>query len=183
MGRDADSAVAHAATWLGNRREHIAWALVALALTGAVGTSVAAGFVLHHLAALERQGRRTESLGNAVFQLQNTLVAEPGKRLESLGEAALTFALIQGQDPAEATNVAPAYHAYVNAWRSVASVAVLRSRLAELQDSVRAEIEREAHSSRAATPIARALLIAAVSSAVVLVGLLGWLFQMERKAG
>ncbi|MBV8080719.1 MAG: hypothetical protein JO186_10150 [Actinobacteria bacterium] len=173
MGRDSYSAHGRAGEWLGAHRERVAWTLVAVAVLALVGTAATAGVLLHRAAALERQERRTEALANAVFELHGAAASARG---EARAEVQAAFALVRRQNPREAAVIGPVYAAFVRAPFQAGP-------LTRLQTALELETDREGRRSRNVTPTARLALISAVASAATLVGLLAWLFFLERRSG
>jgi signal transduction histidine kinase len=191
--------------WFGRHKQRLAYALVAVAMVVVTGAATWGGFRLHHSAEIERQALRTEELGSAAFRLQDILQrAQTNKGVDqklaverrgALTAAAAALGRIRSHDSIEADRLEGPYRAYLqSSSRAFARVSSggalplaqqrgLERRLARLQTLVAAEIGREARASRVANPRARFALIVAAVAAVILVGLLIWQFEMERRAG
>jgi signal transduction histidine kinase len=180
--------------------------LVAVSTLAVAGAATAGGFLLHHAAAIERQALRTQRLGSAAFQLQDvvSLTESDGgltPRLEAERKRVLTAAddayrRIRAHDEAEGNRLGAYYTAYVGAATSaldrvgagsgslpVAQQHRLERRLADVESRIDLEVQRLAHDSRVTNPRARLALVIAMAAAVLLVGLLIWQFEMQRRAG
>jgi signal transduction histidine kinase len=181
--------------------------LVAVATVAVAGAATAGGFLLHHAAGIERQALRTQRLGSAAFQLQDvvSLVESAGgitpqleaerKRVLMAGDDA--YRSIRAHDDAEGNRIGASYTAYIRAATSALDQAGagggrlpaaqqqhrLERQLADLESRIDAEVQRLARDSRVTNPRARLALVIALAAAVVLVGLLIWQFEMQRRAG
>jgi signal transduction histidine kinase len=154
-----------------------------------VAAATLGGWQLHHAAEIERQTLRTQQLGSSAFQLQ-TFFSQGSSTGRRATRAATdtAFKRVEAHDPAEAARIRPSYLAYVNA--SDKAYAALSSdqsavarRLERLESAVDAEIAREAHQTRVTNPRARLALIIAAAAAALLIALLIWQFEMQRRAG
>jgi signal transduction histidine kinase len=180
--------------------------LVALSMALLIGSTVAGGVLLHHAAVIERQSLRMQRLGSAAFQLQDVvsrvesnggltpaLAAEQERTSQTLTAA---FQRVRAHDTDAGKRLSASYAAYersaaralAEASRPIGVIPVnqqrrLERRLAQLESRIDAEIGREAHASRVTNPRARLALIVAAAAAAILVGLLIWQFEIERRAG
>jgi signal transduction histidine kinase len=171
-----------------------------------IGSALAGGFILHHAAVIERQSMRTQRLGSTAFQLQDVLsriesnggltpalAVEQKRASEKLADA---FRRVRAYDAGEGARLDASYRAYVRssaralreAGGAIAVIPVieqrrLERRLAQLESRVDAEIGRLGHASRVTNPRARLALIVAAIAVAVVVGLLVWQFEIERRAG
>ena len=192
-------------TWFGLHKQRLAYVLVAVAMVVLAGATTWGGFRLHHAADIERQALRTQELESAAFRLQDVLDraetaqkvdgAAAAERRQALAAATDAYRRIRKHGSAEADRLRALYNAYLQAsGRAFGRVSSggtvplaaqrdLERRLARLQSGIDAEAQRLARASRVANPRARLMLIVAVIAAAVLVGLLGWQFEMERRAG
>ena len=175
-------------------------------MAAVVGSAIAAGFLLHHAADLERQTLRTQGLGSVAFALQNSLLRAQTEnsvserlaadRARLLAEADAAFGRIRAHNRPEGDRLGPAYVAYLRASsRAFAHAAgnggrvpaalqrQVERRLAGLESRVAAEIGSEARASRVTNPEARLALIVAALAAALLVVAFIWQFELERRAG
>jgi len=180
--------------------------LVAVSTVAVAGAATAGGFLLHHAAGIERQALRTQRLGSAAFQLQDvvSLVESDGgitPQLQAERKRALTagddaYRSIRAHDEAEGNRIGASYTAYIRAATSALDQVAagsgrlpaaqqhrLERQLADLESRIDAEVQRLARDSRVTNPRARLALVIALAAAVVLVGLLIWQFEMQRRAG
>ncbi len=180
--------------------------LVAVSTFGVAGAATAGGFLLHHAAGIERQALRTQRLGSAAFQLQDvvSLVESDGgitPQLQAERKRALTagddaYRSIRAHDEAEGNRIGASYTDYIRAATSALDQVAagsgrlpaaqqhrLERQLADLESRIDAEVQRLARDSRVTNPRARLALVIALAAAVVLVGLLIWQFEMQRRAG
>ena len=127
------------------------------------------GFRLHHAVLIERQTLRTQELSQAALMLADR---------ESTSRAGLdqAFANIAFHDRAEGARLRAAYLAF----RARPSD---RQLLTLLGAKIGAESSRLAAETRVANPAVRRVLIAAVVLAGLVVLLLIWQFELERRAG
>jgi signal transduction histidine kinase len=192
--------------WLADHKQRLAYVLVAVSMVVVLGTATAGGFLLHHAAGIQRQSLRTQQLGSAAFRLQNFLSraqSEKGvskrlaaERSRALEAAAAAFRLVQAHDRAGGDRIRASYVAYLRSSRrafdraAAANGRVLAAeqrrvedRLARLEFGIDAEIERQARATRETNPQARLTLVVAALAAALLVGLLIWQFEMQRRAG
>ncbi len=180
--------------------------LVAVTTVAVASAATAGGFLLHHAAGIERQALRTQRLGSAAFQLQDvvSLVESDGgitPQLQAERKRALTagddaYRSIRAHDEAEGNRIGASYTAYIRAATSALDQVAagsgrlpaaqqhrLERQLADLESRIDAEVQRLARDSRVTNPRARLALVIALAAAVVLVGLLIWQFEMQRRAG
>jgi signal transduction histidine kinase len=175
--------------WLAGHKQTLAYALVALTLLVVVAAAAVGGWQLHHAAELERQTLRTQQLGSSAFQLQTFFSqGDSAGRRASRAATDAAFTGIQAHDPAEAARIRPSYLAYLNASDKAyaalsADQSAVARRLERLESAIDAEIAREAHQTRITNPHARLALIIAASAAALLIALLIWQFEMQRRAG
>jgi signal transduction histidine kinase len=175
--------------WFARHKETLAYALVAVALAVVVGAATLGGWQLHHAAEIERQTLRTQQLGSAAFQLQTFFTqGNSAGRRATRAAADTAFKRIETHDAAEAARIRPSYLAYVNvsdkafAALSADQSAVAR-RLERLESVIDVEIARQAHATHVTNPRARLALIIAATAAALLIALLIWQFEMQRRAG
>ena len=149
---------------------------------------------------------RTQQLGGLAFQLKDfNSRAEIGKtpsaglvaaRARVLDAANAKLELIRKHGNAEGDRLQGPYGSYVRASSRAFDEALahggrlsdgtqqqVESTLTGLESHVDAEIGRLAHSTRVTNPQARLALIVAAVAAALLVGLLIWQFEMQRRAG
>jgi signal transduction histidine kinase len=149
---------------------------------------------------------RTQQLGGLAFQLKDfNSRAEIGKtpsaglvaaRARVLDAANAKLELIRKHGNAEGDRLQGPYGSYVRASSRAFDEALahggrlsdgtqqqVESTLTGLESQVDAEIGRLAHSTRVTNPQARLALIVAAVAAALLVGLLIWQFEMQRRAG
>ena len=161
---------------------------------------------MHRSADIERQTLRTQQLGGLAFQLKDfNSRAEIGKtpsaglvaaRARVLDAANAKLELIRKHGNAEGDRLQGPYASYVRASSRAFDEALahdgrlsagtqqqVESTLTGLESQVDAEIGRLAHSTRVTNPQARLALIVAAVAAALLVGLLIWQFEMQRRAG
>ena len=161
---------------------------------------------MHRSADIERQTLRTQQLGGLAFQLKDfNSRAEIGKtpsaglvaaRARVLDAANAKLELIRKHGNAEGDRLRGPYASYVRASSRAFDEALahggrlsdgtqqqVESTLTGLESQVDAEIGRLAHSTRVTNPQARLALIVAAVAAALLVGLLIWQFEMQRRAG
>jgi signal transduction histidine kinase len=180
------------------------YALAASSLCAAVGAATVGGFLLHHAADVERQALRTQELAGAVAHLQNfplTLEAEgasnrlAASRQQALEETNRLFQNVRAHDRAESDRIRRAYLAYVATSTSEFNRATNIGLISPVQQSrtdrnlnrfetlINTEIRRLAAEARKTNPRARLALIDAAAAAALLVGLLIWQFELQRRAG
>jgi signal transduction histidine kinase len=138
----------------------LSYALITVALVATFAATTVGGIRLHHAAVVERQTIRTQRLETALLERDRTMVTTE-------------FAAVAAHDPAEAARLRPAYQAYLG------SPATRRP----FERRIEAELTRQAAAIRRANPAARSALITGAVGAGVLVLLLVWLFELERRAG
>ena len=192
--------------WLAAHKQALAYGLIAVSIAFTAGSTTVGGFYLHHAADLERQTLRTQRLGGAAFRLQDFLSraqAEQGvsaelasERRQAVVAVRSAFELIRTHDRDEGNRIRPSYVAYLRgskhafdlATRNHGRIPASRQRqvareLARLESRVDAEIGSLGRATRVTNPDARLALIVAVLSAAILVGVLIWQFEMQRRAG
>ena len=138
----------------------LSYALITAALVATFAATTVGGIRLHHAAVVERQTIRTQRLETALLERNRAMLTTE-------------FAAVAAHDPAEAARLRPAYQAYLG------SPATRRP----FELRIEAELTRQAAAIRRANPAARAALITGAVGAGVLVLLLVWLFELERRAG
>jgi signal transduction histidine kinase len=171
-----------------------------------VGAGTAGGFLLHRAAVIEGQTLRTQQLGGLVFQLQDissqaqtasgTTAALVADRARALAAADKAFRLIQAQDRATSERIRASYVAYVrgstrafdraaaeNGAVPASEQRQVERQLARLESRIDAEVDRQARATRVTNPDARLALIIAAVAAALLVTVLIWQFELQRRAG
>jgi signal transduction histidine kinase len=179
----------HHRAWLARHKQTLAYVGVAVTLLVVVGAATIGGWQLHRAAELERQTLRTQELGSSAFQLQTFFSqGDSNGRRATRAAADAAFRRVQAHDSAEAARIRPSYLAYVNA--SDKAYAALSSdqsavalRLERFEARIDTEIAREAQQTRVTNPRARLALIIAAAAAGLLIALLIWQFEMQRRAG
>ena len=162
------------------------------------------GFLLHHAADVERQALRTQELAGSVAELQNfssKLDAEGAStklaadRTQALAETNRLFQNVRAHDRAESDRIRIAYRAYVDESTSEFGRAMKSGLISPTQQGqtntalnrfdakIELEIRRLAAEARKANPEARLALIVALVAALLLVALLIWQFDLQRRAG
>jgi signal transduction histidine kinase len=192
--------------WLAAHKQRLAYVLIALSIAFTVGAATVGGFYLHHAADLERQTLRTQRLGGAAFQLQDFLSrahVEQGvsgrlatEHAHAVAAAQAAFAVIRTHDRGEGERIRSPYRAYMRgSTRAFGRATVdqgripatqqrdVARRLARLESRIDAEIDRLGRATRVTNPDARLALIVALLAAAVLIGVLIWQFEMQRRAG
>jgi signal transduction histidine kinase len=192
--------------WLIDHQQRLGYALVALSLLIVVGSATAGGLLLHRSAVIERQTLRTQMLGGLALQLQdfvsraqtdreaNEAIAAGHARV--LAQTKAAFDRLATRDAAAAARIRGPFVAYLRgstlAFRHArANTGFLSSveqrhverQLARLESSIDAEAGRQANATRVANPRARFALIVAAVAAGLLIALLIWQFEMQRRAG
>jgi len=176
-------------------KQTLGYVLVALTLVIVVTSAVLGGWQLHHAADIERQTLRTQQLGSAAFQLETFFSgaqADPNaaaERPEARANVDAAFRGVERHDSAEAARIRPSYLAYVQASdRAFAGGNAdqrqeVGQRLERLESVIDVEVARKAHATRVTNPRARLALIFAAAAAALLIALLIWQFEMQRRAG
>lgn len=163
--------------------------LVAIALAVVVAAAALGGWQLHSAAGIERQTLRTQQLGSSAFQLQTFFSqGDTADRRKTRAAVDAAFHLVQKHDAAEAARIRPSYLAYLAASdKAFAALSAdqteVAQRLARLESVIDAEIVRQAHQTHVTNPRARLALIIAAAAAALLIALLIWQFEMQRRAG
>jgi signal transduction histidine kinase len=191
-------------TWVADRKQRLLYGLAAGALVLAVVATTVGGFLLRRAAEVERQALRTQALSGAVGRLQGyglrvevegatPQVAAGRKR--ALDAARAAFRDVSAHDRAEGDRFRRAFLTYVDgstrefnraAKTGRASVAEQRRidrQLVRFQSLINIEIRRLARAVQVTNPEARRALIAAAIAVALLVALLIWQFELQRKAG
>ena len=171
-----------------------------------IGAAAIGGVHLHRSAAIERQTLRIQQLGGLAFQLQDfmsqvqTMNGVSGElaadRARALVAAGTAFRLVRTHDRAAGDRLGPAYAAYIggsnraferadaNGGRvPTAQQRQVERRLARFESRVDSEIARQAEATSVTNPRARLALIVAAVAAALLIGVLIWQFEMQRRAG
>jgi signal transduction histidine kinase len=192
--------------WLIDHQQRLGYVLVALSLAVVVGTATAGGFQLHRSADLERQTLRTQMLGGLVFQVQDFVSRAQTDQAAIEGLAAgharavaaanRAFLVLKAHDPNAAGRIRAPFVVYLrgstfafararadNGRLPRAEQRQVERNLTLLESRIDAEIDRQAHETRIANPRARFWLIAAAIAAGLLIALLIWQFEMQRRAG
>ena len=175
--------------WLARHKQTLAYVLVAVTLAVVVAAAATGGWQLHHSAAIERQTLRTQQLGSSAFQLETFFsqgTVADRRKIQAAVDAA--FRSVEAHDPAEAARIRPSYLAYINtADKAFTALSpdqtALTQRLERLESVIDAEIARKAHATHVTNPRARLALIIAAVAAALLIALLIWQFEMQRRAG
>jgi signal transduction histidine kinase len=190
--------------WLGRHTQRVVYGLMTVALLAALGAGILAGFFLRHAANVERQSLRTQQLAGGAVQLQRLLlqaeaegvterlVATRNREIQALDAV---FRAVRGHDRAEGDRLESAYAGYVldstrdfkrvreRGGTSAAEQHAVDRRLNRLESLIDVESGRLAHDTRVANPRARMAVIGAAVAALVLVALLIWQFELQRRAG
>jgi signal transduction histidine kinase len=190
--------------WLNQHKQRLAYALLAVAMVAALAAAAGGGFFLRHAANIERQALRTQQLAGAVAQLQRYLLQAQAEgmtkqlvasRKLSLAASDAAFASVRAHDRAEGDRIRDAYVAYVlnstedfnrvrvHGTTTAAEQRKVDRRLNRVESLIDVESHRLARETRVANPRARAALATALVAAALLVGLLIWQFELQRRAG
>ena len=190
--------------WLDQHKQRLVYLLLAVAMVAALGAATAGGFFLRHAANIERQALRTQQLGGAVAQLQRFLLQAQAEgvtkqlvasRKLSLAASDAAFGSVRAHDRAEGDRLRGAYVAYVldstedfnkvreHGKTTTAEQRTVDRRLNRVESLIDVESRRLARDTRVANPRARAALASAAVAAALLVGLLIWQFELQRRAG
>ena len=138
----------------------LTYALISAALLLTFATATLGGFRLHHAAVVERQTIRTQEFQTAVLE------GRPA-------DVAAAFHNLAAHDRDEARRLDAAYVAFLEAPGNATA----------LNRKIEAELSRQTDQIHQINPSARRALIAAAVGAALLVALLVWLFELERRAG
>ncbi|HEY2543736.1 MAG TPA: HAMP domain-containing sensor histidine kinase, partial [Gaiellaceae bacterium] len=192
------------ATWLGDHKQRILYALAATSLCVALAAGVIGGFRLHHAADVERQALRTQELAGAAAELEDfpTRAESEGVSRElvadernALATTNARFRMVGAHDAAEGGRLRETFLAYVKAstnafQRAAAGQTATRQQQANVeralirfQSLIAAETSRLAAESRVTNPKARTALITAAGVAGLLVIFLVLQFELQRRAG
>jgi signal transduction histidine kinase len=189
--------VARSRAWFSVHPQRLAYSLIAVAMAGTIGATAVSGVLLHRSAALERQTLRTQGLASAAFGLQNVLAqaqiegrqVDPAAHARALRTVESAFRRVRRYDSGEGGRLALAYAAYLRAsarafsGMTTADQRQAEARLGDLESRINGEVDRLSHSTRVTNPHARLALILAVAAAGLLVALLIWQFELQRRAG
>ncbi len=171
----------------------------------AIGAATIGGFLLRHAADVERQALRTQEFAGAVTQLHGSwLRLEAGGatkqlaagRKQALAETSAAFRNVRAHDRGESDRIRGAYLSYLAGSRRGFDRATASGGLpspteqrrvgrdfSRLESAITSESRRLARATRVANPEARLALVIAAVAAVLLVGLLIWQFELQRRAG
>jgi signal transduction histidine kinase len=192
-------------SWLARHKQRLSYGLAAGSLAVAIGTAAVGGFLLHHAADVERQALRTQELAASMTRLHGSwlrLDAEGATaqvatgRKRALAEVSAAFRDVRAHDRAEGDRIEPAYLVYLavstrgfgraTATGGMPSLADQRGvdlEFDRLESAIAVESQRLAHDSRVTNPEARLALVGAAAATVLLVALLIWQFELQRRAG
>jgi signal transduction histidine kinase len=191
-------------TWLDQHKQRLVYLLLAVAMAAALGAGTVGGFLLRHAANIERQSLRTQQLAGTTAQLQRFLLQAEAEgvtkqlvaaRQGALDAADAAFRSVRAHDRGEGDRLRGAYLAYVTdstsdfgrvrerGSTSAAEQREIDRRLNRIESLIDVESRRLARETRVANPRARAALVGAVVAAALLVGLLIWQFELQRRAG
>jgi signal transduction histidine kinase len=148
--------------WIASHKERLAYALVAVLLLFTVGGGIGAGVLLRHSANIQRQTLRLERLEAAAV------------RDDPFG-AAVAYASVGAHDGAAARRLRPLYSVFLRKRD--------RGALVRFDARIDDEIQRLARDARATYPVARGVLIGAAVASLLLIAVLIWQFEMQRRAG
>ena len=204
MPSDGRRSLDRAMAWVGGHKQRLLYGLAACSLGAAVACATLGGVLLHHAAGVERQALRTQELSGAVSGLQDfpAQVEARGatkqlaaRRQEALDTANRLFRNVRAFDRAESDRIRAAYLAYVRGstreFRLAAASGLTSPRqrtrtdreLSLFETLISTENRRLAATARNTNPEARLALIGAAAAAALLVALLVWLFEVQRRAG
>jgi signal transduction histidine kinase len=140
--------------------QKLAYAFISAALLLTFAAVALGAFRLHHAASTERQTIRTQELQTTVLE---------GNR----SDVVAAFRNVAAHDAGEGQRLDAAYVAYLAA----------PGHAATLNRKIETELSRQAGEIRRINPSARFALIIAAAGAGLLVVLLIWLFELERRSG
>jgi signal transduction histidine kinase len=190
--------------WLDQHKQRLVYALLAVAMLATLGAGTVGGFFLRHAANVERQSLRTQQLAGAAVQLQRFLLQAQtegvtqelvANRTQALDAADAAFQSVRAHDRAEGDRLQDAFRSYIadsaedfrrartQGRTSAVEQRAVDRRLNRLESLIDIESRRLARETRVANPRARAALVSAVVAAGLLVGLLTWQFELQRRAG
>jgi signal transduction histidine kinase len=138
----------------------LAYALISAALIFSFAAATLGGFRLHHAASIERQTIRTQELQTAVLERNRSNIVA-------------AFANVATHDASEGRRLQTSYAAFLRTPGAAAP----------LIRQIEAELSRQTKEIHRINPSARLALIAGAVGAGLLVVLLIWLFELERRAG
>jgi signal transduction histidine kinase len=204
MSSPGRSRLGRSTTWVANRKQRLLYGLAAAALVVAVGATTAGGFLLRRAAEVERQALRTQALAGAVGRLQGYGLrvevegATPqlaAGRKRALDAAYAAFRDVQAHDRAEGDRIRRAFLTYIDGSTrefkrvaetgrpSAAEQRRIDREVVRFQSLISIEIRRLARAVHVTNPRARLALVTAAVAAALLVALLIWQFELQRKAG
>jgi signal transduction histidine kinase len=192
-------------TWLDQHKQRLVYALLAVAMLATLGAGTVGGFFLRHAANVERQSLRTQQLARAAVQLQRFLLQAQAEGVvtpplvvtqgQALDAADAAFQSVRAHDRAEGDRLQDAFGSYIadsaedfrrartQGRTSAVEQRAVDRRLDRLESLIDTESRRLARDTQVANPRARAALASAVVAAGLLVGLLIWQFELQRRAG
>jgi signal transduction histidine kinase len=154
-------------TWISAHKERVAYALVALLLLATVAAAAPAGVLLRHSANTQRQTLRLQALEASAVRL-----AAGGSSRAAVTEA---FRRVRSNDGAAAERLRPAYLALL-AHPGMRSLEQFAARVDD-------EVQLRGESAHDVFPVARAMLISEACTTLLLIVVLIWLFEVQRRAG
>jgi signal transduction histidine kinase len=190
--------------WARGHKQRLLYGLAAFSLVGAVTAATVGGILLHRAANVERQALRTQELASAVAELQDfpaqieargATAQLAARRKKAQDTANQLFRNVRAHDGAESDRIRAAYLAYVRASTlefnraSASGLTSPRQRgrtereLSRFEARISIESRRLAATAHDTNPEARLALILAVVAAALLVALLVWQFEVQRRAG
>jgi signal transduction histidine kinase len=192
-------------TWLDQHKQRLVYALLAVAMLATLGAGTVGGFFLRHAANVERQSLRTQQLARAAVQLQRFLLQAQAEGVvtpplvvtqgQALDAADAAFQSVRAHDRAEGDRLQDAFGSYIadsaedfrrartQGRTSAVEQRAVDRQLDRLESLIDTESRRLARDTQVANPRARAALASAVVAAGLLVGLLIWQFELQRRAG
>ena len=147
--------------WIASHKERLAYAVVALLLLLTMGAGITGGVLLRHSANNQRQTLRLQQLGGDAVR-GSSLVRDDFRR-------------VLAHDGAAAGRLRASYDAFLRD----PSLANLR----RLEARIDAEVGRLASDAHSTYPVARVVLIFAAAASLLLIAVLIWQFEMQRRAG
>ncbi len=190
--------------WVSGHKQRLLYGLAACSLVVAVAGATLGGVLLHRAANVERQALRTQELAGAVAELQDfpSQVEAQGatkqlaaRRKNALHTANQLFRNVRAHDRGESDRIRTAFLAYVRGSttefnRTTASGLTSPSQrnrtdreLSRFEARVSTENRSLAATASDTNPEARMALIGAAVAAALLVALLIWQFEVQRRAG
>lgn len=147
-------------------------ALVGALLVATVAAGTIGGVLLRHAANVQRQTLRLQELGAESLRAAN---APPRDERATAAALVAGYRSVGVHDPAEAARLRVAYVAFLRNRSTLA--------LSRLESRIDAEVERLAAAARSTYPVARSALISAAVGSLLLIAILIWQFDMQRRAG